>query len=66
MSFIELSEAWHWVKIGFCAALGAALVGGGLGVIFASAGGSAATVVHAPEPDPPHCSRCCPTLELDD
>jgi hypothetical protein len=56
---ITLAEAWHWIQVGFCAALGGSFI---FGSIAASMGRGSAP---APEQDypEPHCSRCCPTLD---
>ena len=59
MQLLSLAEAWHWVQIGFCMAVGASIILGGLGAVF---GASAAPTR---EPEDPHCSRCCPNPDDD-
>ena len=56
-SLLSLREAWHWVQIGFCVALGAV-------IIFAPIAGAASGTRVEPAEDP-HCSRCCPNADDD-
>ena len=57
---LSLAEAWTWVQIGFCGALGSALI---LGPIIAARGGGTTVVSEGEEP---HCSRCCPNDDPED
>ena len=53
MELLSLAEAWHWIQIGFCTAVGASvIILGILGALLGSSSGD--------EPEAPHCSRCCP------
>lgn len=60
MNLISLAEAWQWVQVGFCAALGASVILGGIAATF---GGGHADPVAFPDP---HCSRCCPNPDDDE
>jgi len=55
MEFLSLAEAWRWIQIGFCMAVGGGIII--LGVLGAMMGSSSGA---AHEPEAPHCSRCCP------
>lgn len=55
---ISLAEAWQWIQVGFCAALGGSFVFGSIAALLGRGGASAPMPEHDyPEP---HCSRCCP------
>ena len=60
-SLLSLNDAWHWVQIGFCVAVGASIIIAPLALIRA---GNIVISPDYPEYPEPHCSRCCP--ELDD
>lgn len=59
-TLLSLREAWHWVQIGFCAALGASVIMTPFALIRGGNGGSGDDY---PEP---HCSKCCPNSFDDD
>ena len=60
---IGLAEAWRLIQTGFCLAIGASVILGGVVAAATGRGGQPAV----PEDlEPPHCSRCCPTLDDDD
>jgi hypothetical protein len=60
-TLLSLRDAWHWVQVGFCAALGASLI---FAPFAAMSRGTPAP--EAPEYPDPHCSHCCPNFENDD
>jgi hypothetical protein len=60
---VSLTEAWQWVQVGFYAAVGAFAVFGPLSLIGAIGRRSLDTPSVRTIP-PPHCSRCCPLLDV--
>jgi len=60
MEFLSLAEAWRWIQIGFCMAVGGGVII--LGVLGAMMGSSSGA---DHEPETPHCSRCCPRPDAD-
>jgi hypothetical protein len=60
MPLMSLPDAWQWVQIGFCAALGGSVV---LVLVTVVTNLSLAAMFPAPAvrmPEDPHCSLCCP------